>query len=103
MTSKYPVPDEIKQYRPAKCTKIRNDNGVFRVYKYKAVKLASGRWGTDQGYLIGKIVPGTGFVPNKRYRAELALQQKELHEVQIQASFPDIITDVAYGQCKAKV
>lgn len=98
MTSKYPVPDEIKQYRPAKCTKIRNDNGVFRVYKYKAVKLASGRWGTDQGYLIGKIVPGTGFVPNKRYRAELALQQKELHEVQIQASFPDIITDVAYGQ-----
>lgn len=98
MTSKYPVPDEIKQYRPAKCTRIRNDKGVFRVYKYKAVKLASGRWGTDQGYLIGKIVPGTGFVPNKRYRAELALQQKELHKVQIQASFPDIITDVAYGQ-----
>lgn len=98
MASKYPVPDEIKQFKPAKCTKIRNDNGVFRVYKYKAVKLASGKWGTDQGYLIGKIIPGIGFVPNKRYRAELEQQQKTEKKEQIQVSFPDSITDVAYGQ-----
>lgn len=88
MASKYPVPDEIQQYKPGKCTKIRNDNGIYRVYKYKAVKLASGRWGTDQGYLIGKIIPGTGFVPNKRYRAELAKQQKNLNQEQIQGFFP---------------
>lgn len=102
MVSKYPVPDEIKAFLPEKCTKVRNDNGVFRVYKYKAAKLASGRWGTDSGYLIGKIIPGTGFVSNKRYNAELAQKQKTLQKEQEQPvkvpEFPDGITDVAYGQ-----
>lgn len=98
MASKSPVPDEIKRYKPCKCTKIRNDNGIYRVYKYKAVKLPSGKWGTDQGYLIGKIIPGEGFVPNKRYREELAQQQKQLIANQAEVPFPDAITDVAYGQ-----
>lgn len=98
MASKNPVPEEIKRFRPCKCTKIRNDNGTYRVYKYKAVKLPSGKWGADQGYLIGKIIPDEGFVPNKRYLAELEQQQKQNQKAQIQASFPDVITDVAYGQ-----
>ena len=67
----------------------QNDNGVYRVYKYSAVKLASGKWSSNYGYLIGKIIPGEGFFPNKRY-------QKELTEQEL-LSFPDGITDVCYG------
>jgi len=84
------LPEEVTRFKPCKCARIRNDNGVYRVYKYSAVKLASGEWSSDYGYLIGKIVPGEGFFPNKRYQKELA-EQKHL-------SFPDSITDVAYGQ-----
>lgn len=103
MASKYPVPDDIKRFKPEKCTKVRNDNGIYRVYKYKASKLPSGAWGTDSGYLIGKIIPGTGFVANKRYLKELAEQQKVpaegKKESKIQLpNFADGITDVAYGQ-----
>lgn len=99
MAVKSPVPDEIKKFRPCKCSKIRNDSGTYRVYKYKAVKLKSGRWGTDQGYLIGKIIPGEGFVPNKRYRKELEEQKEKTKSALAVADFPDDgITDVAYGQ-----
>lgn len=86
------IPEKIRAMKPCKCSKIRNDNGIFRVYKYKAVKLPSGKWGTNQGYLIGKIIPSEGFVPNKRYLAELKAEHKET------VVFPEGITDVAYGQ-----
>lgn len=84
------IPDEISKFRPCKCTRIVNDNGTYRVYKYTAVKLPSGKWSNGSQYLIGKIVPGVGFCPNKRYLKEL--------EQQNQIPFSDGITDVAYGQ-----
>lgn len=90
MTKKSSLPEEILQYRPCKCCRIRNDNGTYRVYKYSAVKLESGKWSSDYGYLIGKIVPGEGFLPNKRYLQEMAAKDN--------APLPDKITDVAYGQ-----
>ena len=90
MAYKSSLPDDVTRYIPCKCARIRNDNGTYRVYKYKAIKLQNGQWSSDYGYLIGKIVPGEGFFPNKRY-------QKELSE-QSQIAFPNGITDVAYGQ-----
>lgn len=90
MARKSSIPDEISQYKPCNCCRIRNDHGTYRVYKYNAVKLPSGRWSSDWGYLIGKIIPGKGFSPNKRYRREL--------EEQNEIPFSDAITDVAYGQ-----
>ena len=84
------LPEDVTRFKPCKCCRIRNDNGVYRVYKYSSVKLSSGQWSNDYGYLIGKIIPGEGFFPNKRYQKELSEQYPD--------SFPDGITDVAYGQ-----
>ena len=86
------VPDEIKQLVPMKCCRVRNDNGKYRVYKYEAVKLPSGKWGASPGILIGKITLEQGFIPNKRYLKEFASkEQPDLAAI-------DAITDVAYGQ-----
>ena len=91
MARKSSIPEEILQYRPCKCTRLRNDgNGVYRVYKYSAAKLPNGEWSNDWGYLIGKIVANEGFFPNKRYQKELEAQKEE--------RFSDAITDLAYGQ-----
>ena len=90
MARKSSIPEEILQYKPCKCSKVRNDNGIYHVYKYSAVKLPSGKWGADSGYLIGKIIPGVGFSPNKRYTKELEQQSLSV--------FSDEITDVSYGQ-----
>ena len=91
MGRKSSIPDEILQYRPCKCTRLRDDgNGVYRVYKYTATKLPNGDWSNDWGYLIGKIVANEGFFPNKRYQKELEAQKK--------VRFSDVTTDVAYGQ-----
>ena len=68
------LPEDVTRFKPCKCARIRNDGGVYRVYKYSAVKLASGNWSSDYGYLIRKIVAGEGFFPNKRYQKELAEQ-----------------------------
>lgn len=84
------IPDSIKKHRPCKSCRIRyDDDGTYRVYKYNAVKLPSGKWGTDSGYLIGKIIEDVGFIPNKRYQKELA-EQGIIH-------YEDGITDVRYG------
>lgn len=90
MTRKSSIPEEIQQYKPCSCCRIRNDNGTYRVYKYNAVKLDSGKWSSDWGYLIGKIIPGKGFAPNKRYIKELEEKNGLL--------FSDSITDVSYGK-----
>ena len=90
MGRKSSIPDEISQYKPCNCCRIRNDNGTYRVYKYNAVKLSNGNWSSDWGYLIGKIIPGKGFSPNKRYLKELEKSKP--------VPFSDGITDVAYGQ-----
>jgi len=91
MGRKSSIPEEILQYRPCKCVRLRNDgNGVYRVYRYSAVQLPNGEWSNNWGQLIGKIVENEGFFPNKRYQKELE-EQKRLR-------FSDEITDVAYGQ-----
>lgn len=84
------VPKEVLAHVPCKCCRLRKDNDIYRVYKYSAVKLPSGKWSSDYGYLIGKILPDVGFVPNKRYLKELEAEGRPV--------FPDGITDVAYGQ-----
>ena len=90
MARKSSIPDEILKHRPCKCVRLRKDGDIYRVYKYKAIKLPSGKWSNDRGYLIGKIIPGEGFSPNKRYLKELETEGK--------IPFTDEITDVAYGQ-----
>ncbi|MCD8206296.1 MAG: transposase [Clostridia bacterium] len=85
------VPTEITQYAPCKCCQYRPIEGSdsYRVYRIKSEKLPSGKWGTDGGTLIGKIIPGVGFEPNKRYLAELEEAEK--------TAFTDSVTDVEYG------
>ena len=90
MAQKSSIPEEITQHIPCKCCRIQKNNGTYYVYKYSSIKLPSGKWSSDYGYLIGKIIPEQGFFPNKRYQKELAEQQHK--------TFPDGITDVAYGQ-----
>lgn len=92
MARKSTIPESILQYRPCKCARIRNDNGVYRVYKYSAVKLKSGKWSSSGGYLIGKIIPNEGFIANKRYLKELELSQEEPD-----LSFSNETTDICYG------
>ena len=84
------IPESVQKYKPdIPCVKIRDDNGKYYVYKYQSKKLKSGKWSTTN-YLIGKIIPGEGFFPNKRYTKENAEKNEE-------AVFYDGITDVAYG------
>lgn len=90
MARKSSVPESVLRYKPCKCCRIRNDGGTYRVYKYSALKLPSGKWSSDYGYLIGKIIPDKGFCPNKRYLREIEALQD--------IPFSDGITDVAYGQ-----
>jgi hypothetical protein len=54
------------------------------------VKLPSGKWSSDYGQLIGKIIENEGFFPNERYVKEL--------EAQKQLSFSDETTDLSYGK-----
>ena len=90
MARKSSIPESVLQHVPCKCCRIRNDNGTYRVYKYNAIKLPNGTWSNNYGYLIGKILPDKGFIPNKRYLKEINQQDVVV--------FDDAITDVAYGQ-----
>lgn len=91
MARKSTIPKDILKHVPCRCCRVRNDGGgVYRVYKYSAIKLPSGKWSSDYGYLIGKILSDKGFIPNKRYLKELSEQGTVI--------FSDGITDVAYGQ-----
>ena len=84
------IPDEIKQYLPCKSTRIRKDGDTYRVTKYEAYKTPSGKWSSGHEKLIGKIIPGVGFCPNKYY--------KKLMEEQKQVVSSDRITDLSYGK-----
>lgn len=85
------IPDEIRQFVPCKCCRIRREtDDLYRVYKYHSVKLPSGKWSSDPGYLIGKILRGQGFIPNKRYLKESGTLDP--------SEFPDCITDISYGK-----
>ena len=91
LTRESTIPEDILKYVPCRCCRVRNDSvGVYRVYKYSAIKLPSGKWSSDYGYLIGKILSDKGFIPNKRYLKERGEQGTVI--------FSDGITDVTYGQ-----
>ena len=77
------IPENVKQFRPEPCTEIKLINGHYYVYRYRAVRLKSGRWGKKSGPCIGSITPGVGFSPNKNYDGE---------------STADSITILEYGQ-----
>ena len=89
------IPSEIKKHFPCSCCYARNDNGTYRVYRYSSLKKPDGRWTRTSGTLIGKILPGIGFVPNKRYMREE--EEKAALESADRVVFMDEITDVAYG------
>ena len=38
------LPEDVTRFKPCKYCRIRNDSGVYRVYKYSSVKLSSGQW-----------------------------------------------------------
>lgn len=84
------IPESVAKYKPCKSVRIRNDNGTYRVYRYHSIQLPNGRWSSNYGDLIGKIIPDVGFVPNKRYKEELRMQGK--------LQFADSITDLSYGK-----
>lgn len=84
------IPENIAKYKPCNSVRIRNDNGTYRVYRYHSIQLPSGKWSSNYGDLIGKIIPDVGFVPNKRYEEELRMEQK--------LRFEDSITDLSYGR-----
>ena len=39
MARKSSIPEEIQQYKPCSCCRIRNDNGTYRVYKYMGLNV----------------------------------------------------------------
>lgn len=93
MAKKSSVPDEIKTQVPCKCCRLKKDGDIYRVYKYRAIKLPSGKWSNNYGDLIGKIIPGKGFSPNKKYHE---LMQAE-SGVEVLKNERLGITDLLYG------
>lgn len=94
MVAESKIPESIKKYVPCKCCRIRKDGDTYRVYKYKSVKSSvTGKWTSDGGILIGKIIEDKGFIPNKRYLKEFA----QVNTSEATNVFDDSITDVSYG------
>ncbi len=91
MGQKSSIPEEVKKYKPCKCCRIALDHGTYRVYRYQAVRLESGKWSRSWGTLIGKIIPGEGFVPNRRYLREMKEAKQEA------LSLSEEFTDLSYG------
>ena len=80
------IPESIKQYRPGPCTEIKLIGGHYYVYMYGSQKLKNGDWGKKTGKSIGKIIPGTGFIPNRNYHLYTGEESQ------------DEITVLEYGQ-----
>ena len=93
MSRQSDLPESVTRYIPCKCVRLRSEgNGVYRLYRYEAVKRKDGRWTSSSGVLIGKIVDGEGFFPNKRY-----LQEQKERAGEKPERFRDGISDVEYG------
>jgi transposase len=59
----YAVPEEIRKMKPKGST-VKVVNGSYYVYTNSRHKdEGSGKWKTDPGKLIGKVVPGVGLIP----------------------------------------
>lgn len=84
------IPEDVKQHRPGPCTEIKHINGHYYVYMYSARHLPNGNWGRKIGKCIGKIVEGTGFIPNKNFSLYRNVGDIIPDE--------DVITVLEYGQ-----
>lgn len=61
----YSVPDEIRKLKPVG-TNVKKIKGKYYVYSHSQSKdPVTGKWKTNPGKLLGKIVPGIGYVPRK--------------------------------------
>ena len=61
----YSVPQEIRTLKPVG-TIVKCIKGKYYVYTHSQHKdIKTGKWKTDSGKLIGKIVPGVGYIPNE--------------------------------------
>ena len=60
---------------------------------FRANAAETGKWTSDGGILIGKIIEDKGFIPNKRYLKEFA----QVNTSEATNFFDDSITDVSYG------
>ena len=80
------IPEDVLRFRPGTCTEVKCVNGNWYVYMYEAVMLKSGKWGKKTGACIGKIIPGTSFVPNRNYHLYTGEESR------------DEITLLEYGQ-----
>lgn len=105
MADRSALPPEILAQVPCKSCRVQKTKDGYKVYKYKAVKLPSGKWGNDSGTLIGIIVPGEGFHPNDAYQDVVNSTKGRSGENREKAGKkptpftppPDGITDLAYG------
>lgn len=97
MAKQSSIPSDILQYVPCKCCRVKNDRGIYRVYRYHSVKRDDGRWGSDFGTLIGKIIPGKGFVANKNYDKEMNTEDEKPRQINMLVH-PTGVTDVSYGE-----
>ena len=62
----YSVPEEIRAMKP-KGTIVKKIKGQYYVYSHSQSKdLKTGKWKTDPGKLLGKIIPGVGYTPNDK-------------------------------------
>ena len=65
---------------------------MFIEFKFEKSSV-TGKWTSDGGILIGKIIEDKGFIPNKRYLKEFA----QVNTSEATNIFDDSITDVSYG------
>lgn len=62
----YTVPAEIRAMKP-KGTIVKKIKGQYYVYSHSQSKdPQTGKWKTDSGKLLGKIIPGVGYAPNDK-------------------------------------
>jgi len=61
----YSVPEEIRKLKP-KGTNVKKIKGQYYVYSHSQSKdPVTGKWKTNPGKLLGKIVPGVGYCPRE--------------------------------------
>ncbi len=61
----YSVPEEIRKLKPTG-TIIKVVKGKYYVYSHSQHKDAvTGKWKTDPGKILGRIIEGLGYIPNE--------------------------------------
>jgi len=66
----YSVPEEIRKLKP-RGTNVKKIKGQYYVYSHSQSKdPVTGKWKTNPGKLLGKIVPGVGYCPKELASSE---------------------------------